>query len=118
LDIESGRTSVGPHKDDYEFCLNNQALKQYGSQGQQKSYLVALKLAQFQILETSKQIKPIFLLDDIFDKLDVNRIQALLQLISSNSFGQIFITDAQRLRCEQWLPNISAEVNFIELPIL
>jgi DNA replication and repair protein RecF len=116
-DLSIGRTTVGPHKDDYEFLLNDQPLKNFGSQGQQKSFLVALKLAQYQVLEQAKGLKPLLLLDDIFDKLDQARITALLQLVSENTFGQIFITDAQPDRCRQWAAGLSAEQSFLVLPL-
>lgn len=97
------RTTVGIHRDDFTFLLNEQELKRVGSQGQQKSFLIGLKLAEFQILAEVKGSKPILLLDDIFDKLDDFRIQQLMKLVNQGAFGQLFITDARAARCEQVL---------------
>lgn len=86
-------TSVGPHKDDLEFTLNGFSLRKFASQGQQKSYLLALKLAQFEFIKEQKNINPLLLLDDVYDKLDEQRFTKLLELVSGNKFGQVFITD-------------------------
>lgn len=94
-DISLGRTSVGVHRDDFLFTLNERELKKFGSQGQQKSFLIALKLAEFDYLTVRKGVKPLVLLDDIFDKLDDDRIHQLMKLVTSGSFGQVFITDAR-----------------------
>ena len=87
------RTSVGIHKDDLIFGIKNLPVKKFASQGQLKSFILALKLAQFEILKKAKQVAPILLLDDIFDKLDETRIRQLLHLLHQQGFGQIFITD-------------------------
>ncbi|HSH66899.1 MAG TPA: DNA replication and repair protein RecF, partial [Bacteroidia bacterium] len=86
-------TTVGIHKDDLEFKMNGYPIKKYASQGQQKSFLIALKLAQFDFIKQIKNITPILLLDDIYDKLDDFRVKQLMELVSSASFGQLFITD-------------------------
>ena len=86
-------TTVGPHKDDLEFTLNGHSLKRFASQGQQKSYLLALKLAQFEFIKDQKHTKPLLLLDDVYDKLDETRFAKLLEMVSSGKFGQVFITD-------------------------
>jgi len=99
------RSNFGVHRDDYEFILGEEALKKYGSQGQQKCFVIAMKLAQFEILEKHKGFKPILLLDDIFDKLDDFRIARLLELIKSE-FGQLFITDARPERTKGLLNQI------------
>jgi DNA replication and repair protein RecF len=99
------RTNFGIHRDDFEFFLANEALKRFGSQGQQKSFVIGMKLAQFEILEKHKGFKPILLLDDIFDKLDDFRIARLLELIKSD-FGQLFITDARPERTRDLLNQI------------
>ncbi|MBS1543409.1 MAG: DNA replication and repair protein RecF [Bacteroidetes bacterium] len=104
-----GRTSVGIHRDDFNFQLMNQSLKEWGSQGQQKSFLIALKLAEFRLLEEKNRFKPLLLLDDIFDKLDDDRIHRLMDLISAGSFGQIFITDARPERSEEMLRRIGVK---------
>jgi len=92
----SGHTSVGVHRDDIEFTINDMAARKYASQGQQKSFVVALKLAQFAYMQEQKGFKPLLLLDDIFDKLDRSRVEQLMKLVSRNEFGQIFITDTNR----------------------
>lgn len=102
-DLILQRTTVGIHRDDFLFELNEQELKRVGSQGQQKSFLIGLKLTEFQILAEQKQFKPILLLDDIFDKLDDLRIQQLMKLVSQGTFGQLFITDARQGRSKQIL---------------
>lgn len=86
-------TSVGPHKDDLDFTLNGFSLRKFASQGQQKSYLLALKLAQFEFIKEQKNINPLLLLDDVYDKLDEQRFTKLLELVSGEKFGQVFITD-------------------------
>lgn len=91
-------TSVGIHKDDIDFTLNGMPLKKCGSQGQQKSFLVALKLAQFEIMKNLHGTAPILLLDDVFDKLDMQRVEYLLGLVASDAFGQIFISDSNKVR--------------------
>ena len=91
-------TSRGIHKDDMDFTLNGMPLKKCGSQGQQKSFLVALKLAQFEIMKDQHGTAPILLLDDVFDKLDMQRVEYLLGLVASDAFGQIFISDSNKVR--------------------
>jgi len=86
-------TTVGTHKDDLELTINGHSVKKFGSQGQQKSYLIALKLAQFDQIKKIKNCLPILLLDDIHDKLDEVRVKQLMELVSGDHFGQIFITD-------------------------
>lgn len=93
-------TSVGIHKDDLLFEIDGYPMKKYGSQGQQKSFLIALKLSQFQMIKTQLKVTPIFLLDDIFDKLDDGRVTKLISLITQKYFGQLFITDTHHTRTE------------------
>ncbi len=88
-------TSTGVHKDDLELKMNGYPVKRNGSQGQQKSFVIALKLAQFEYTRRVKNFKPILLFDDIFDKLDHHRVDKLIKLVSLDSFGQVFITDTQ-----------------------
>lgn len=102
-DLLLQRTTSGIHRDDFLFTLNEQELKRVGSQGQQKSFLISLKLAEFQTIAEKKNLKPILLLDDIFDKLDDFRIHQLMMLVSQGTFGQMFITDARQGRSEQIL---------------
>jgi DNA replication and repair protein RecF len=92
------RTTMGIHKDDYSFILQENSLKKFGSQGQQKSFLVALKLATFKALEIALQKKPILLLDDILDKLDHQRSQLLLKMVAEEEFGQVIVTEANQER--------------------
>ena len=93
-------TTAGIHKDDLRFSIFDYPVKKFGSQGQQKSFVIALKLAQFEYTKEEKGFKPILLFDDIFDKLDDHRVQQLVKLVSENNFGQVFITDTQRSRIE------------------
>lgn len=102
-DTMLGFTTVGIHKDELEMTLEGFPIKQTGSQGQNKTYLVALKFAQFDFLKKRHQMKPILLLDDIFDKLDTNRVAQIVSLVASDFFGQIFITDTNRENLEQLL---------------
>ena len=110
-DLLLQRTTVGPHKDDFIFLMDSWPVKNYGSQGQQKSYVIALKLAQFEIVAEQKNQKPLLLLDDIFDRLDEKRITKLLQLVAENTFGQLFITDSHLERTQKLVGAISEQVN-------
>lgn len=100
-DSYSCYTNVGIHKDDLEFCLDGHPLKKFGSQGQQKSFVVSIRLAQFEYNYQKIGYKPILLLDDIFDKLDDQRVKKLVRLVGDNHFGQVFITDTQQQRIEK-----------------
>lgn len=91
-----GHTTVGVHRDELEMLLDGYPIKKVGSQGQNKTYFVALKLAQFDYLRTTGNATPILLLDDIFDRLDANRVEEIVKLVSGNNFGQIFISDTNR----------------------
>lgn len=114
-DVILQRTNVGIHKDDYLFEMDNYALKKFGSQGQQKSFLIALKLAQFDTMYEEKRFKPILLLDDIFDKLDDHRIQKLTEMIEHHEFGQVFISDARPERTNHFLEKLSIEWKVIKV---
>lgn len=94
-------TSSGIHKDDLVFTINGYPVKKFGSQGQQKSFVIAIKLAQFEFTRRIKSFKPILLFDDIFDKLDDERVMSIIHLVSENNFGQVFITDTQKQRIEK-----------------
>ncbi len=96
-------TTAGIHKDDLSFEIQNYPMKKFGSQGQQKSFLIALKLAQFEFIKQQSDVTPILLLDDIFDKLDEHRVAHLIDLVNSDDFGQIFITDTHSERTEEIL---------------
>ena len=91
-------TTSGIQRDDFIFTMNGHPIRRYGSQGQQKSFLVSLKFAQYEIMKRNYGFAPILLLDDVFDKLDMGRISNLLQMVASNDFGQIFITDSNKVR--------------------
>jgi len=94
-------TSSGIHKDDLTFEIDGYPIKKFGSQGQQKSYLIALKLAQFDFIKAQANVKPILLLDDIFDKLDDLRVAQILNLVNKEEFGQLFISDTHKNRTEE-----------------
>lgn len=98
-----GRTTSGIHKDDILFIMDDLPLKTYASQGQLKSFVLTLKLAQYQYLKKMKGQKPILLLDDIFDKLDPQRVSQLLHIVASDDFGQVIITDTQKDRIHKVL---------------
>ena len=93
-------TSVGIHRDDLLFSIDEFPIKKFGSQGQQKSYLIALKLAEFDFVKSQSKLTPILLLDDIFDKLDENRVAKIIALVNDGNFGQIFISDTHADRTE------------------
>lgn len=99
-DAQIQYTTVGPHKDDMELYIDDFAAKRFGSQGQQKTFLLALKLAQFEYIRQHLGVKPILLLDDVFDKLDMERVSQLVLLVGSDRFGQVFISDTQQGRVE------------------
>lgn len=94
-------TSSGIHKDDLSFKIDEHPIKKFGSQGQQKSFLVALKLAQFHFIKKQANTTPILLLDDIFDKLDASRVSHIIGLVENENFGQIFISDTHAERTEE-----------------
>ena len=91
-----GYSTQGIHKDELEMLLDDYPIKRVGSQGQNKTYLISLKLAQFDFLKRTHNFSPLLLLDDIFDKLDSNRVKKIVELVSDETFGQIFITDTNR----------------------
>jgi DNA replication and repair protein RecF len=94
-------TGVGVHKDDLSFEIEGHPIKKFGSQGQQKSFLIALKLAQFDFIKSISKGNPILLLDDIFDKLDEQRVAHIVALVAENGLGQIFISDTHAERTEK-----------------
>ena len=96
-------TSVGVHKDDLDFQISGSPIKKFGSQGQQKTFLIALKLAQFDFIKQVAGMSPIVLLDDIFDKLDQNRVAQTIQLFENETAGQIFISDTHEERIKEAL---------------
>jgi DNA replication and repair protein RecF len=109
------RTTVGIHKDDLLFSIHKMPMKKFGSQGQQKSFLIALKLAQYSYLFQQKGFEPLLLLDDIFDKLDDKRTRKLMQMVSRDDFGQIFITDANKERITRIFKEIGVDVKLFDI---
>ncbi len=108
-------TTAGVHKDDLLFKINEYPVKKFGSQGQQKSFVIAIKLAQFDYTKNIKGFKPILLLDDIFDKLDDKRVEQLIKLVSQNSFGQVFVTDTQQQRIEKMIKAIEIDYKIFDV---
>ncbi|HAY3564386.1 TPA: DNA replication and repair protein RecF [Elizabethkingia meningoseptica] len=108
-------TSRGTHKDDLVFLMRKYPLKKTGSQGQQKTFLISLKLAQMQMIKDITGKSPILLLDDIFDKLDDNRVSQLIALVNKENFGQIFITDTHKERTQSIVQRINEESRIFEL---
>lgn len=109
------RTTIGIHKDDLLFAIHNMPMKKFGSQGQQKSFLIALKLSQYSFLNQQNGFKPLLLLDDIFDKLDDERITKLMQMISDQNFGQVFITDTNVGRVESIFNKIGVNISLFKV---
>ena len=108
-DLANEFTTAGIHRDDLVLKIGGYPLRKYGSQGQQKSFLIALKLAQYTIVAREKGEKPILLLDDLFDKLDAGRVEQLIRLVSEDSFGQIMITDCNPTRLRTILDKAGGE---------
>ena len=115
-DFALQRTTTGAHRDDFVFLMDEQPVKTHGSQGQQKSFAIALKLAQFEILaaqteaDTVPKAKPLLLLDDIFDRLDDKRIARLLELVANETFGQVFLTDTNLARTNEALAAVRGDI--------
>lgn len=114
-DIALQHTSTGIHKDELIFKLEKYPLKRIASQGQQKTFLMAIKIAQFEYLFRHKKTKPILLLDDIFDKLDDFRAKRLMELVSRHTFGQIFITDTHPERLKKIFDDIKISIRLFEV---
>ena len=114
-DLAAQRSTIGIHRDEFAFEINGFPLKKFGSQGQQKSFVVAMKLAQFDSLVAAKPRKPLLLLDDIFDKLDDRRIQRLIEMMAQDHFGQVFITDARPERTKNLLKSLKNHIQYIPL---
>lgn len=109
------RTNAGVHKDDWLFELNEQPFKNIASQGQRKSLLFALKLAEYEIIKTNKGFAPILLLDDVFEKLDENRMKNLLHWVCNENEGQVFITDTHKERLQFAFEQLQVNGQIIEL---
>lgn len=111
-----GYSLKGVHKDDLVMQLGEFPIKREGSQGQNKTYLIALKLAQFEFLKrTGSQTTPLVLLDDIFDKLDASRVEQIVKLVAGDNFGQIFITDTNRDHLDKILKKIDGDYKLFEV---
>lgn len=108
-------TSVGIHKDDLSFEIGGHPIKKYGSQGQQKSFLIALKFAQFHFIQEQSKTTPILLLDDIFDKLDEHRVAQIVALVNNENFGQIFVSDTHAERTEKVVRQMYQSYKLFEL---
>ncbi|MDX1363078.1 DNA replication/repair protein RecF [Arenibacter latericius] len=108
-------TSTGIHRDDLLFSIDGHPIKKFGSQGQQKSFLIALKLAQFQFIKKQAGSTPLLLLDDIFDKLDENRVTHIIQLVDEDNFGQIFLSDTHTERTENAVKNTNQSYKIFKL---
>ncbi|MDB5030610.1 DNA replication/repair protein RecF [Mucilaginibacter sp.] len=109
------RTTAGIHKDDLQFAIHGMPMKKFGSQGQQKSFLIALKLAQYSFLNQQKGFKPLLLLDDIFDKLDDQRVTKLMQMVSNHDFGQVFITDTSDARVKNIFTHMGVPIKLFKV---
>ena len=108
-------TSVGIHKDDLHFNISGHPIKKFGSQGQQKSFLIALKLAQFDFIKAQSGVNPILLLDDIFDKLDEQRVSQIIKLVDDENFGQLFISDTHGERTEKAVKQVHQSYEIFKL---
>ncbi len=106
-DCINQHTTSGIHRDDIKMNIMDYPIRKYGSQGQQKSFIIALKLAQGDIIAEHTNKKPILILDDVFDKLDLNRVEGLLKIVSSDKFGQIFISDCNKQRLDNILQRVT-----------
>lgn len=113
-DLRFQYTTKGIHKDDLNLNLDNFPIKKYGSQGQQKTFLIAMKLAQFDYL-SKLDSKPILLLDDIFDKLDDTRVKQIINLVNQEKFNQIFISDTNKTRSENIIKKVNKSYKIFEI---
>lgn len=113
-DMVLGYTSAGTQRDDFIFTMDGHPIRRCGSQGQQKSFIVSLKFAQYELMKSSYGFAPVLLLDDVFDKLDMNRIANLLSMVASNDFGQIFITDSNKVRLSGILDGLTTDRAYFE----
>ncbi len=107
-------TSVGVQRDDFLFTMNGYPIRKCGSQGQQKSFLVSLKFAQYEIMKESYGFAPILLLDDLFDKLDMNRVSNLLSMVAGSDFGQIFLSDSNKVRLAGIVDALTEDRSYFE----
>lgn len=110
-----GYTTAGIHRDDLDMRMDDYSIKKVGSQGQNKTYVVAMKLAQFDFLKKAGSTTPILLLDDIFDKLDSTRVEQIVKLVSEDNFGQIFITDTNRDHLDEILKGLNSDYRLYQV---
>ena len=111
-DLMLKHTSSGTHRDDFDFKIDGFSLKKTGSQGQQKSFLISLKFAYFELLKKILNTKPILLLDDIFDKLDLTRVEQIIKILNEKEFGQIFISDTSKERMDRVLSKLKIQSKY------
>ena len=109
-----GYTGAGVQRDDFLFTMNGYPIRKCGSQGQQKSFLVSLKFAQYEIMKEAYGFAPILLLDDLFDKLDMNRVSNLLSMVAGSDFGQIFLTDSNKVRLAGIVDALTEDRSYFE----
>lgn len=114
-DMILGHTSAGIHRDDLEMMMDEYSIRRVGSQGQNKTYVVALKLAQFDFLKQATSTTPILLLDDIFDKLDSSRVEQIIKLVLEQDYGQIFVTDTNREHLDEILSHTNSNYHLYEV---
>lgn len=107
-------TTAGIQRDDFVFTMNGHPIRRCGSQGQQKSFLVALKFAQYEVMKSACGYPPVMLLDDLFDKLDMTRVGNLLRLVADKSFGQIFLSDSNKVRTESIVDTLTSDRSYFE----
>lgn len=108
-------TSVGIHRDDIDMTISGMSIKRIGSQGQCKTFTIALRLAQYEILSQATSLKPLLLLDDIFDKLDASRVEHIMEIVMNEKFGQIFITDTNRTHLDNIIARTSGDYRIWEV---
>lgn len=108
-------TSVGPHRDDMEMLISGMPMRRVGSQGQCKTYTIALRLAQYEFLHKAAGMKPLLLLDDIFDKLDATRVERIMELVVQPAFGQIFVTDTNRTHLDEIMSRTGGDYRIWEV---
>ena len=107
-------TTAGIQRDDFLFTMDGHPIRRCGSQGQQKSFLVALKFAQYEVMKSAYGYPPMMLLDDLFDKLDLNRVGNLLRMVADKAFGQIFLTDSNKVRTESIVDTLTTDRSYFE----
>jgi len=114
-DAQTRYSNAGTHKDDLVFEIKGHSVKKFGSQGQQKSFIIALRLAQYEWLKNHLGVLPVLLLDDIFDKLDHSRVERLMHLVSDNFFGQVLVTDTDAERVQKIFADSNLDFNLFEV---